>query len=77
MQRSTQAITLVLMGSALALVGCARQTEQDEENSSYGGGVGGIHTVGRVGGGGSPTGGVSNTASARGGFGATGISAVS
>jgi hypothetical protein len=75
MNKSTKAISLVFMGSALALAGCSGWSDDDDDNPTqhHGGVYGGTRVVspgfrGGVGGGGS----VSAGASARGGFGGIG-----
>jgi hypothetical protein len=77
MNKSTTAISLVLMGSALALAGCSSRTDDDDNNrvrnNTGHGGYGGGRMIAPVFGGG--TGGgraVSAAPSARGGFGGTG-----
>jgi hypothetical protein len=74
MNKSTTAISLVLMGSALALVGCSSRTDDDDNNrvgnSTGHGGYGGGRMIAPVFGGG--TGGGRAVSAARGGFGGTG-----
>jgi hypothetical protein len=73
MNKSTKAISLVLMGSALALAGCSPRTDQDDEdNRVINGGGHGVYTSGRPIGSGFRGGTVGSGASARGGFGGTG-----
>ena len=74
MNKSTKAISLVLMGSALALAGCSNWSDDDDDKDraqGHGGGYGGARIVspGFRGGGGTA---VSTGASARGGFGGIG-----
>jgi hypothetical protein len=74
MNKSTKAISLVLMGSALALAGCS--TGQDDDDKDRAQGHGGVYGGARIvspgfrGGGGGTS--VSTGASARGGFGGIG-----
>ena len=78
MNKSTKAISLVLMGSALALAGCSSRTDDDDDNrvgNNRGHGVyGGSRVIASGFGGGVRGGGGSVSAgpSARGGFGGTG-----
>ncbi len=77
MNKSTKAISLVLMGSALALAGCSSRTDEEEEDRVAQGGHhrhGGFIPVIIPGsrGGVSRGGSVSAGASARGGFGGIG-----
>jgi hypothetical protein len=76
MNKSTKAISLVLIGSALALAGCSNWSDDDDEKSAqrHGGVYGGARVIspgfrGGTSGGGSS---VSAGASARGGFGGIG-----
>ena len=82
MKRSTETLSLVLIGSALMLgvAGCRSRTEEEERNGSRGGGMGGVgagYMAGRMlsgpraGGGGTAPG-----VSARGGFGGSHGSAI-
>jgi len=86
MNRSSKAITLALIGSALFLNGCG-ETEpevEEEENGTANAatphrGGGGVFIVPRLGGrmgGGGGGGGMSSAPSARGGFGSTGSASV-
>jgi hypothetical protein len=75
MNKSTKAISLMLMGSALALAGCSTSRDDDDEDRAqrHGGVYGGARVIspgfrGGTGGGTS----VSTGASARGGFGGIG-----
>jgi hypothetical protein len=75
MNKSTKAISLVLMGSALALAGCSSRSDDDEDDRTprHGGVYGGMRVISpgfRGGAGGSSS--VSAGASARGGFGGIG-----
>ena len=77
MNKSTKAISLVLMGSALALAGCYSRTDDEENNrvgNSTGHGVygGGRFIAPRFGGGVGGGRAVSAAPSVRGGFGGTG-----
>ena len=74
MNKSTKAISLVLMGSALALAGCSSRTDEEEEDRVGNGGGHGVYTGGRVIGSRVRGGGVSvgSGVSARGGFGGIG-----
>lgn len=74
MNKSTGTISLVLLGTALALSGCSSPAEEDEDVQNAGGhgGYVGTHYVpgSRLGAGGGGT--VAATPSARAGFGGTG-----
>ncbi len=77
MNKSTKAISLVLMGSALALAGCSSRTDDDEDNRVGTNGGHGVYGGSRViaprfGGGVSGGRSVSASPSVRGGFGGTG-----
>ena len=73
MNKSTKVISLVLMGSALSLAGCARERDDEEENRGGGGAHAGPRVIAPVGiRGGMGGGSVSSGASARGGFGGIG-----
>jgi hypothetical protein len=73
MNKSTKAISLVLMGSALALAGCSSRTD-DEQDDRVGNSSGhGVYTSGRpIGTGFRGGAAVGSGASARRGFGGTG-----
>lgn len=72
MNRSTQAISLVLLGTALAMSGCS-QSEDEDQQQNGGGGAHGAYMGTRVGGYGAGRGvGSVGVPSARGGFGGTG-----
>jgi hypothetical protein len=74
MNKSTKAISLVLMGSALALAGCSSRSDDEDEDDRTAAGThgyrGGVPVMIR--GSGVGRGSVSSAPSVRGGFGATG-----
>jgi len=77
MNKSTKAISLVLMGSALALAGCSSRTDNEDDDRIGSNGSHGVYGGSRViaprfGGGVGGGGSVSAGPSARGGFGGTG-----
>lgn len=73
MNRSTQAISLVLLGTALALSGCSQSEEDENQQEGGHGGHGGVFVAPRIGGYGAGRGvGTVGAPSARGGFGGTG-----
>jgi hypothetical protein len=74
MLKSSQAITLALIGSAFLVGGCNRD---DDENNNQVAGGGRVYVAPRVGGGfGGGGSNVGATPSARGGFGSTGASSI-
>ena len=79
MDRSSKAITLALIGSALFLSGCDEPEDEDGEPNGQAAGArhhgGGVFIGPRIGGGGA--GGVATSPSARGGFGSTGSASAS
>ena len=80
MRKSTAAISLVLLGTAVALAGCSRNEDDEERREGGGGGhVGGVYHGARIGTGIGRTGGGTATAapSVRGGFGGTASGAAS
>jgi hypothetical protein len=75
MNKSTKVISLVLMGSALALAGCSTRSDDDEDERTAQGGQGyraGVPVMIPRSGSGVGRGAVSTAPSARGGFGGTG-----
>ncbi len=73
MNKSTQAISQILMGSVLALAGCSSGSDDAEDDRAAQGGHGyrgGVPVMIR--GGGARPGGVTSAPSVRGGFGGTG-----
>ena len=79
MRKSTATISLVLLGTALALSGCSSRSEEEEENGQGGGGHGGYvgtRVVPGFRGVGGRVGSATATPSVRGGFGGTGSAGV-
>jgi hypothetical protein len=73
MDRSSKAITLALIGTAVLFGGCGNDEENQEQNNGQataGHRGGGVMILPRIGGGGG-NGGVATSPSARGGFGST------
>ena len=75
MKRSTETLSLVLIGSVLAMGGC--RTSDDDEEQTNGGRVGGVaYLGGRSMSGGRTVGGTTPSVSSRGGFGQTALMGV-
>ena len=75
MKRSTETLSLVLIGSVLAMGGC--RTSDDDEEQQSGGRVGGVaYLGGRALTGGRTVSGSTPSVSSRGGFGGTALTGV-
>ena len=73
MKRSTETLSLVLIGSVIAMGGCRSGDDDEERNGGGRMGVGGAYMVGRALSGGRGVGTATPSVSSRGGFGTSGF----